>query len=533
MLRLGLADITNASFGQTPRPTPSKSRPKAKRNLGLDMDPWSPSPIPRTVSATPRPAPAAAGQAVAEPLAIREGVVATVGGRLAQVVAQDKDVWVRVRWADDGTETLDWLHVDKLSTVVASADRLTSASVLAPAITASLVSINALKAPLGDGGLAALVAALKGTSVQSICGLSEGQQAADFSGQGLRPADAAVIAAELRLPRRAAALTSLDVSDNDLLGNCFTFGIKLSSGGAQVVDSDQSGWNELCDALKASTALTEFRCANVGMGPAGCGKLTVSLPTQLGSLTLSSTGDARRGPKMYTLATTTSSDSAPPAVCVGTFAQTPDGRLGEVIAQENDVWVRLRWVDSGSYLGIVTAPETADWLSTDQLSEHLFQSDVPIVEGSMATHKGRLGTVIAMENGAWVRLQWVDDSSETLDWISTDELTPFTHSVFANKSYRLSTLGLGDADARLLTGWLGKPEVSAAVTDVDVSGNPLAKNQATVAALSAAMPPNATLRGVAMMSHGAVGGIGMGIGMGIGGGRGGGGGSRAAAFSEP
>jgi hypothetical protein len=357
------------------------------------------------------------------------------------------------------------------------------------------VSINALKAPLGDGGLATLVAALRGTQVQSICGLTEGQAAASFFGQGLTPYDAAVIAAELRLPGRASTLTSLDVSDNDLLGNC-TSVAGCGDDDHSHVDSDMSGWNVLCDAVRDCTALVEFRCAKVGMGPSGCRRLAQSLPRQLASLKVTATGRTQRlaHQREYTLATTAT--VLPPRVCMGTFAQTPDGRLGEVIAQDKEVWVRLRWIDSGSHLGIQTSSESTDWIHKDQLSEHLVKSDCPITKGGMATYQGRLGTVIALDKAVWARMQFIDDGSETLDWISTEELVSFTRSVFTAKSYRLSSKDLSDADASLLCSWFSKPEVRAAVTDVDVSGNPLAKNSTSVSALIAALPHGAALRGV-------------------------------------
>lgn len=497
MFGFGLVDITNAACSQR---TPKSCRAK-QGSLPAAMEPWSQSPI---------------GGTGLRPVAVVEGVIATVDRRLAQVIAVYKDTWVRVRWADDGSETLDWLHIDTLSTLVDPNEYPSPARVPeARSAAATLVSINALKAPLSNGELATLVAALHGTTVESICGLSDGQTAANFASQDLTPHGAAVIAAELRLPSRSSTLTSLDVSDNDLLGSsvCFLgsssderhrFGGSISFDEPcsddmhhDHLDNDLSGWNALCDAVKASTALTEFRCTNIGAGPAGYRRLATSLPAQLASLTVTSTGRTNRkvAQREYTLATTATT-SGPPHVCLGTFAQTLDGRLGEVIAHEKEIWVRLRWVDGGSYLGIRTASETADWIRTDQLCEHLVKSDCPITKSSMATYNGRLGTVIALEKAVWARMRWIDDGSETLEWINTKDLVSFTHSVFSVKSYRLSSKGLGDADGYLLCTWLRKPEVRAAVTDVDVSGNPLAKNRESTAALASVLPAAATLRGV-------------------------------------
>ena len=63
--------------------------------------------------------------------------------------------------------------------------------------------------------------------------------------------------------------------------------------------------------------------------------------TSLSSLTVDSTGDLKRV-KIYELATTYTPVGGV-AVTVGVFAQTQDGRLGEIIAQDNAIWVRLRW----------------------------------------------------------------------------------------------------------------------------------------------------------------------------------------------
>ena len=84
---------------------------------------------------------------------------------------------------------------------------------------------------------------------------------------------------------------------------------------------------------------------------------------------------------------------------------------------------------------------------------------------------------------------------ETLDWLHTDKLLPFTQSVFATKSIDLSAMNLGPADGALLRAWLAKPEVSAAVTELDVSGNDeLGARGAR--ALAAALPRGARLKGL-------------------------------------
>jgi hypothetical protein len=51
-------------------------------------------------------------------------------------------------------------------------------------VSAALTSISCLMNPIGEEGLATLVAAVKDSSVRSICGLIDGQDTADFSGMG-------------------------------------------------------------------------------------------------------------------------------------------------------------------------------------------------------------------------------------------------------------------------------------------------------------------------------------------------------------
>ena len=62
---------------------------------------------------------------------------------------------------------------------------------VAKAISAGAVvtSINCLANKFGEEDLATLLTAIEGTSVRSLCGLTEGQTVADFSGQNLGPID--------------------------------------------------------------------------------------------------------------------------------------------------------------------------------------------------------------------------------------------------------------------------------------------------------------------------------------------------------
>ena len=76
---------------------------------------------------------------------------------------------------------------------------------------AAIVSINCLQNNFGDEGLSTLLSAIKGTSVRSLCGLTEGQTIADFSGQNLGPFDCKIMAAESAFSGFIAAVNSLTV----------------------------------------------------------------------------------------------------------------------------------------------------------------------------------------------------------------------------------------------------------------------------------------------------------------------------------
>jgi hypothetical protein len=77
---------------------------------------------------------------------------------------------------------------------------------------ATLTSISCLMNPIGEEGLATLVAAVKDSSVRSICGLTDGQDtAADFSGMGLKPFDLKILKAEFDFSGAIAAVTKVDI----------------------------------------------------------------------------------------------------------------------------------------------------------------------------------------------------------------------------------------------------------------------------------------------------------------------------------
>eukprot|EP01043_Picozoa_sp_COSAG02_P008105 COSAG02_NODE_252_length_26996_cov_29.825607_22_plen_207_part_00 len=76
-------------------------------------------------------------------------------------------------------------------------------------IPSYLSSINCLANEFGEEDLATLLTAIEGTSVRSLCGLTEEQTVADFSGQNLWPIDMKIMAAEYGFQGFIAAVARL------------------------------------------------------------------------------------------------------------------------------------------------------------------------------------------------------------------------------------------------------------------------------------------------------------------------------------
>ena len=90
---------------------------------------------------------------------------------------------------------------------------------------AALTSINCLANRFGEDDLATLLTAIEGTSVRSLCGLTEGQTTADFSCQNLWPIYMKIMAAEYEFhagdAEEAALLRKASVNIHHLLsGRC-------------------------------------------------------------------------------------------------------------------------------------------------------------------------------------------------------------------------------------------------------------------------------------------------------------------------
>jgi hypothetical protein len=132
--------------------------------------------------------------------------------------------------------------------------------------TATIVSVNCLANHFGDEGLATLLTAIEGTSVRSMCGLTEGQTAADFSGQNLSPIDCKILAAEFDFRGFIAAIESLDLSGCGLTGATNRSRWRPQ----ENIDSDMDGWIALCSVL--GKVLT-VRLADCGLGGASAAEL--------------------------------------------------------------------------------------------------------------------------------------------------------------------------------------------------------------------------------------------------------------------
>eukprot|EP01043_Picozoa_sp_COSAG02_P002825 COSAG02_NODE_67_length_42609_cov_14.506681_8_plen_981_part_00 len=127
---------------------------------------------------------------------------------------------------------------------------------------AAVTSVNCLANKFGEADLATLLTAIEGTSVRSLCGLTEGQTIADFSRQNLGPIDCKIIAAEYGFRGFIAAVAQLILDENPLTG-----GTRSSH-----FDKDITGVVNLCDTLKTSS-VTELSLAKCRLGPGSLGKL--------------------------------------------------------------------------------------------------------------------------------------------------------------------------------------------------------------------------------------------------------------------
>eukprot|EP01043_Picozoa_sp_COSAG02_P017721 COSAG02_NODE_809_length_16922_cov_11.295013_13_plen_1654_part_00 len=152
--------------------------------------------------------------------------------------------------------------------------------------TAALTSINCLANKFEEDDLATLLTAIEGTSVRSLCGLTEGQTAADFSGQNLGPMDVKIMAAEYEFQGFIAALTSITLDGQPLSGTTLDYSWlppKIID-----IDADLSGFKLLCEAM-ASSQIEVVSMKSCYLGPQALTSLAdaIKLMAAIASLTIS------------------------------------------------------------------------------------------------------------------------------------------------------------------------------------------------------------------------------------------------------
>jgi hypothetical protein len=161
-------------------------------------------------------------------------------------------------------------------------------AMLADAIKAMAVvtSINCLANKFGDEGLATLLKAIEGTSVRSLCGLTEGQTTADFSGQNLGPIDCKIMSAEFEFRGFIAVLAHLDCSQNDAITGKRS---RDNDGRSPWIYGEQlEGWIAMCSSLPKSS-ITSLKFSACQLQPESLTPLAdaIKLMAALASVNLS------------------------------------------------------------------------------------------------------------------------------------------------------------------------------------------------------------------------------------------------------
>ena len=126
---------------------------------------------------------------------------------------------------------------------------------------ATIISLNVMKNPIGDDGLAALMTAVKGTNIQTITGITEGQTSIDYSYQGLTPMDLKTLAADIEFTPFNATVNEIRLDLNPLTGCRFSSGKPYDQ-----FDKTMDGFIAICEALKESS-VSKLSLASCGLGP--------------------------------------------------------------------------------------------------------------------------------------------------------------------------------------------------------------------------------------------------------------------------
>eukprot|EP01043_Picozoa_sp_COSAG02_P024170 COSAG02_NODE_1312_length_13319_cov_5.355371_5_plen_1065_part_00 len=213
---------------------------------------------------------------------------------------------------------------------------------------AALTSINCLKNPIGDDGLATLVAAVKDSSVRSICGLVEGQTVADFSKQNLRPFDCKIIAAEFGFRGFIAAVASLNCSGNDAITGKRS---RDNDGRAPWIYGEKpEGWIALCSSLSDSS-ITSLNFSGCQLNSKSLAPLSDAIKLMAASVEVVILDSNPIGfPSSVTLKPGAATEAD---VKKGAFG-SKNGRFAEIHVledpnsdAEDDDEVEIRWLDNG------------------------------------------------------------------------------------------------------------------------------------------------------------------------------------------
>jgi hypothetical protein len=143
-----------------------------------------------------------------------------------------------------------------------------------PEFTAAMHSINVMKNLIGDDGLAALMSTVKGTNINSITGIVEGQTSIDWSGQDLNPFDLKILAADIEFTHFNGAIR---LDENPITGSIEGKDPDPSDskdeGVMAQIDADVVGLAALCEAMKSS-AVSTLSLSGCKLGPVGLATLT-------------------------------------------------------------------------------------------------------------------------------------------------------------------------------------------------------------------------------------------------------------------
>ena len=80
-------------------------------------------------------------------------------------------------------------------------------------VSSPLTSVNLLRNDIGDGAAAVIAAAEQNGKIKTLCGIKPDQTEANFSQWGLKPADAQLLAFDLKF---SSPLVSVNLLKNDL-----------------------------------------------------------------------------------------------------------------------------------------------------------------------------------------------------------------------------------------------------------------------------------------------------------------------------